>query len=49
MSDQSEDDEAVDEEGEEGEKDLEHVRCSDEGEEDHDGESTSVGVVLPTS
>ena len=46
MSDKSEYDEAVDYQGEYGEKDLEHVGCSDEGEEDHDGEGTSVGVVL---
>ena len=46
VSNQSEYDEAVDTEGDEGEEHLEHVRGSDEGEEDHDGESTSVGVIL---
>ena len=49
MSNQSEYDEAVDTEGDEGEEHLEHVRGSDEGEEDHDGESTSVGVILTKS
>ena len=49
MSNKSEYDETVDDEGDKGEEHLEHVRCSDEGEEDHDGESTSVGVILTTS
>ena len=49
MSNKSEYDEAVDYEGDKGEEHLEHVRCSDEGEEDHDGEGTSVRVILTTS
>ena len=49
MSNKSEYDEAVDYEGDKGEEHLEHVRCSDEGEEDHDGESASVGVILTKS
>ena len=46
MSDQTKYDEEVEEKGDDGEQYFEHVECSDEGEEDHDGESASVCVVL---
>ena len=49
MSNKSEYDQAVDTQGDNGENDLEDVRSSDEREEDHDGESTSVGVILQKS
>ena len=46
MSNQAEYNEEVEEKGEDGEEYFEHVGRSDEGEENHDRESTSVGVVL---
>ena len=46
MSDQTKYDEEVEEKGDDGEEYFEHVEGSDEGEENHDGESTSVCVVL---
>ena len=46
MSDQTKYDEEVEEKGDDGEQYFEHVERSDECEENHDGESTSVGVVL---
>ena len=49
MSNKSEYDQAVDTQGDNGENDLEDVRGPDEREEDHDGESTSVGVILQKS
>ena len=46
VSNKSEYNQAVDTQGDNGENDLEDVRSSDEREEDHDGKSTSVCVIL---